>query len=199
MLKRINNWLWRRLRPAKKGGKVRKTGAPDSIGSGTTISGRLRREKPGGEIHLGNDCVIEGGIKTESANAKVRLGSNVYLGGGSMISSACSVVIGDDVLISYQVIIMDSDSHSVRYSIRKQDLSDWRDTHDHDWSTTAMGEVMIGKGAWIGARSMILKGVTIGEGAIIGAGSVVTRDVPPWTIAAGNPARIIRELREDER
>lgn len=208
MLTRIKRWLWRRLRPVparsqkavrEKVGPPQNTATPDSVGTGTTVSGRLRREKPGGEIHLGNDCVIEGGIKTESATATVRLGNNVYLGGGSVISSACSVVVGDDVLISYQVVIMDSDSHSVRYSIRKNDLSDWRCNHDHDWSTTAMGEVVIGKGAWIGARSMILKGVTIGEGAVIGAGSVVTRNVPPWSIAAGNPARVIRELRENER
>jgi maltose O-acetyltransferase len=46
---------------------------------------------------------------------------------------------------------------------------------------------------------IILKGVTIGEGAIVGAGSVVTKDVPAWSVAAGNPARVIRKLREDER
>ncbi len=50
----------------------------------------------------------------------------------------------------------------------------------------------------IGAKSIIVRGVTIGEGAIVGAGSVVTRDVPPYTIVAGNPARIIREIPEDE-
>jgi galactoside O-acetyltransferase len=52
---------------------------------------------------------------------------------------------------------------------------------------------------WIGFNSIILKGVTVGEGAIVGAGSVVTKDVPPYTIVAGNPARIIRELTPEER
>jgi acetyltransferase-like isoleucine patch superfamily enzyme len=58
---------------------------------------------------------------------------------------------------------------------------------------------MISDFVWIGANVIILKGVTIGEGAIVGAGSVVTKDVPPYTIVAGNPARIIREIPENER
>lgn len=52
--------------------------------------------------------------------------------------------------------------------------------------------------AWIGARSVILKGVTIGEGAIVGTGSLVTKDVPSWTIVVGNPARAICELTDQE-
>ena len=53
---------------------------------------------------------------------------------------------------------------------------------------------MIGNNVFIGARSIILKGVTIGEGAVIGAGSVITKDVPPMTVVAGNPAIIIKSL-----
>ena len=59
--------------------------------------------------------------------------------------------------------------------------------------------VLICDDVLIGCMAVILKGVTIGEGAIVGAGSVVTKDVPPWTIVAGNPARVIREIPEDER
>ena len=59
--------------------------------------------------------------------------------------------------------------------------------------------VHIGHDAWIGCLVVILKGVTIGEGAVVGAGSVVSNDVPPFTIVAGNPARVVRELGPDER
>ncbi len=58
----------------------------------------------------------------------------------------------------------------------------------------SFGEVRIKRGAYIGVHSIILPGVTIGEGAIVGAGSVVTKDVPAFTVVAGNPAREIRRL-----
>jgi len=66
-------------------------------------------------------------------------------------------------------------------------------------STVATAPVKISNKAWIGVRAIVLKGVTIGEGAVVGAGSIVTSDVPPWTIVAGNPARIIRPLTDEER
>ena len=142
---------------------------------------------------------MEGLLQTETDQAEIHVGNNVYIGGGSTLSSANSVKIGDDVLISYRVFIMDHDSHSLRYSDRKNDLQNWWHHGGHDWSKVKSGQVIIEKGAWLGAGCIILKSVTIGEGAIVGAGSVVTKDVPAWTIVAGNPARKIRELGEDER
>jgi len=53
---------------------------------------------------------------------------------------------------------------------------------------------MIEFGSWIGAKAVILPGVTIGRGAVVGAGAIVTKDVPPFTVVAGNPARIVKEL-----
>jgi UDP-2-acetamido-3-amino-2,3-dideoxy-glucuronate N-acetyltransferase len=60
-----------------------------------------------------------------------------------------------------------------------------------DWKVVP---TFVRKGASIGSSATILAGVTVGEGAIVGAGSVVTKDVPPWTIVAGNPARVLRKI-----
>ena len=54
--------------------------------------------------------------------------------------------------------------------------------------------IRIGSGVWIGGGAIVLPGVTIGDGCVVGAGSVVTRDLPPLSLAAGNPARIVRSL-----
>ena len=169
------------------------------IGPRTDIRGRIDRRVAGASIVIGADCLIEGTLVTEVAESRIQIGDNVYVGGGTTLDCVLGITVGDDVLISYQCLIADSDNHSVRYSIRKRDCADWKRDGSHDWSTTRSAAVSIGRGAWIGARSIILKGVTIGEGAVIGAGSVVTRDVPPWSIAAGNPARVVRELGPGER
>ncbi|MDP5158573.1 MAG: hypothetical protein NWQ07_08360 [Flaviramulus sp.] len=68
-----------------------------------------------------------------------------------------------------------------------------------DWSNVKSSPIVVKNKVWIGFNSIILKGVIIGEGAIVGAGSVVTIDVPDWTVVAGNPAKVIREIPENER
>ncbi len=93
---------------------------------------------------------------------------------------------------------MDSDNHSLRASECIGDLKRWRN-QEYDWSRVHSAPVVIRSKAWIGARAIITKGVVIGEGGIVASGSVVTKDVPPFTIAVGNPARVIRELGPDER
>lgn len=170
-----------------------------TVGTGTELSGVVDIRKKGGRVKIGNDCLVAGMIATERETSIVKIGDNVNVGGGTVIDCVGSITIEDDVLVSYQVVIQDSDNHSVRYSIRKNDTRDWLNNQTHDWSTTPQKAVKISRGAWLGARSIILKGVTIGVGSVVAAGSVVTKDVPDWTIVAGNPARIVRQLREDER
>jgi acetyltransferase-like isoleucine patch superfamily enzyme len=111
-----------------------------------------------------------------------------------VIDCALSITVERDVLISYACIIADSDNHSLYPEYRINDLATWMNGRQHDWSHSEMAPIRICQGAWIGARSIILKGVTIGAGAVVGMGSVVTRDVPPRTVVAGNPARPIREI-----
>ena len=64
-----------------------------------------------------------------------------------------------------------------------------------DWSVVNSNPIKICDDVWIGMNVIILKGVTVGEGAIVGAGSVVTKDVPAWTVVAGNPARVVKVLK----
>lgn len=168
------------------------------IGKQSTIHGSIDIRSLDSIIEIGNNCLIEGNLVTEHDQSQITIGNNVYIGGGTLLDCVLSIIIEDDVLISYDCILADSDNHSIQYSQRKQDLADWKNKK-HDWSTTKSASIKIEQGVWIGARSIILKGVTLGEGAIVGAGSVVTKDVPSYTIVAGNPARIIREIPEDER
>jgi acetyltransferase-like isoleucine patch superfamily enzyme len=170
------------------------------IGSGTRLSSASlsAREPQGCSLSIGADSNIEGSIVFERAGARISIGDRTHVGGSTLLAAASSVDIGDDVLIAFNALIMDHNSHSLRFSDRQHDVRDWiRGTKD--WSTVAMAPVKISNKAWIGVRAIVLKGVSIGEGAIVGAGSVVTKDVPPWTIVGGNPARVIRPLTDEER
>jgi acetyltransferase-like isoleucine patch superfamily enzyme len=170
----------------------------DSYGQNTDIVGNIVKRKHGSQISIGSYCLIEGCLVTETSTSQIMIGNNVYVGGGSLIDCVRSIVIEDDVLMSHGCILADSNNHSIKYSIRKKDLADWK-KGDHDWDTTTSMPIKIAKGAWIGMRAIVLKGVTVGEGAVVGAGSVVTNDVSPYTIVAGNPAKIVREILPDER
>lgn len=92
-----------------------------------------------------------------------------------LIRCTKSIKIGNDVAISHNVTIMDSDAHNIV-------------EYDHKKTKP----VIIGDHVWIGSRAMILKGVKIGDGAVIAAGAVVTKDVPANTLVAGTPARVIK-------
>ncbi len=172
--------------------------ALDVCGEGTRVPGGIEKRGAGSRIEAGRGCLISGRLVTETPGSLVRLGDNVLVGADSLLAAAASIIVEADVLISYRCIITDSDNHSLRYSLRKHDLQAWIHGR-HDWSQVRTAPVKICKGAWIGAQTIITKGVTIGEGAVCGMGSVVTHDVAPYTIVAGNPARVIRELSEAER
>jgi acetyltransferase-like isoleucine patch superfamily enzyme len=174
-----------------------KIGRGVAIGSNSELKGSAENRSANGHIIIGDNCLIEGILVTEKDNSKIEIGNNVYVGGGTLFDCVVSICVEDDVLISYGCLLADSDNHSLDFRVRKKDLADWRQGK-HDWSTTISAEIMISTGVWIGARAIVLKGVTIGRGAVVGAGSVVTKDVAPFTIVAGNPARVVKELNVNE-
>ncbi|TYQ28927.1 acyltransferase [Pseudanabaena sp. UWO311] len=148
------------------------------------------------KINIDEHSLVEGVICFDRNNATIAIGKRVFMN-GSLIA-AQNIEIGDDVLISWGVTVVDHNSHAISFSERSQDVVNWR-LGKKDWANVKIAPIKISNKVWIGFNSIILKGVNIGEGAIVGAGSVVTKDVPAWTIVAGNPARVIREIPEDER
>jgi acetyltransferase-like isoleucine patch superfamily enzyme len=115
------------------------------------------------------------------------IGDNVFLGEGFHISVAESLKIGDGVIVGARLIIMGGDHDFSQIGKRLHEV--------HEGINLP---VVIEKDVWIGAGVMILKGVTIGEGAIIGAGSMVTKDIPPYSVAIGTPARPVKKRFSDE-
>ena len=111
--------------------------------------------------------------------------------GMSSVSIRCRsrIIIGDNVNIGADTIIIDSDAHSLNYHDRQRGHSP-----NLDWENTKSSPISIGDDVFIGARCIIMKGVTIGNRSIIGAGSVVCNNIPNDCVAAGNPCRIIKYL-----
>ncbi len=171
-----------------------------TTGSGTNLSGAKLtvRDATGCSLSIGTDSNVEASLVLERDSAQIRIGSRTHVGGGTVLGSAQLIQIGDDVLIAFDTLITDHNSHSLNFAERKHDVREWIQGRK-DWSRVPTAPVKIADKVWIGARAVILKGVNVGEGAVVGAGSVVTKDVPEWTIVAGNPARIIRPLSAEER
>lgn len=119
----------------------------------------------------------------QNENALIHIGEHCGLSGVT-IMCAKRVVLGRNVALGANVTIYDNDMHAINPFLRQ---------YDNDNNIVAQ-EVIIDDYVWVGANSIILKGVHIGRGAVIGAGSVVTKDVPPLTIYAGNPARYIKDV-----
>ena len=164
------------------------------IGQNVRMDGKVHQSHaPESIVTIGDDCWIDGLLYMATGSARLVVGCNSFIGPGASVTCADQIRIGDNVLIAQQAIIADTDNHSIYFEQRKNDLMQWRE-YKHDWSSHPSAPVIIEDGAWIGARCMILKGVTIGARAVIGAGSVVTKSIPADVIAAGNPARVIRKI-----
>jgi galactoside O-acetyltransferase len=172
-----------------------------ALGSGTLLRGASisvsEAESP--LLSIGVDCDIRGAFFFHHIRARIVVGNRTYVAAQATIDCSREVIIGDDVLVAHGAILMDHDGHSSVFSERSQDVPRMVAGKPKDWSYVKRSPIHIGNKAWIGSRAIVTEGVHVGEGAIIGAGSVVTKDVPAWTIAAGNPARIIRELALGER
>ncbi|WP_443747555.1 sugar O-acetyltransferase [Asticcacaulis solisilvae] len=111
----------------------------------------------------------------------IRLGRRVFINQNCTMYDLGGIDIGDDVMIGPNVSLITS-GHPVAPSKRRDGVT--------------ASPIVIGKNVWIAANVTIIGGVTIGDNSVVAAGSVVTRDVPPDTLAAGNPARVLRSIAE---
>ena len=108
----------------------------------------------------------------------IEIGTNVFINFGSSIVASNRISIGDDCLIGTHVMVMDCDFHRVE---------------DKAWDMTGY-PVVIEDRVWLANRCIVLKGVRVGHDSVVAAGAVVTRDVPPRSVVAGNPARVVRQF-----
>lgn len=130
------------------------------------------RISPRASVHMG--CFFTGG--------RIEIGAHTVLNRRCFLDGRMGLRVGENCSISPEVALW----------------SMGHDPQDADFAISG-GETTIGDHVWIGTRAIILPGVHIGEGAVIGAGAVVTRDIAPWKIAVGNPAREIKDRNREIR
>lgn len=129
-------------------------------------------------------------------------GWNIHMGDNVSVNMNCTFVdcnkitIGNNVLIASNVQIYTA-AHPIELNDRL--TPDWSEDSSEYFCRTLALPVTIEDGCWIGGGVIIVPGVTIGKGSVIGAGSVVTKNIPPNSLAVGNPCRVIRELNVEER
>lgn len=148
------------------------------VGGGSALyTGTMLDVGPLGSVHIGAYCMLN----------------------NMLIVCDQRVEIGDYTLISWNVVIMDSYRTGFDIASRRRALQNAANRPDRRLGEPAPARpVKLGRNVWIGFESCILPGVTIGDGSIVGARSVVAQDVPPMTIVAGNPARVVRRIEEGD-
>lgn len=181
-------------------------------GEGIFVSGRVRIVGKG-KITIGdNFCMTSGehinpissnlqaSIYTETPNSIIQIGDNVGMSSTRMWIHD-SLTIGNNVQIGACVLLIDTDTHQIDYRLRRNPENEVFKgmTNEEIWKqkleNTKSAPIVIEDDVWIGAHTIVLKGVTIGARSVIGAGSVVTKDIPADCIAAGNPCKVIRYLK----
>jgi acetyltransferase-like isoleucine patch superfamily enzyme len=144
-----------------------------SIGSRVVLSAT-----DAGFIQLGHGVGICSGSKFVARGGRIDIGPNVFLGDGSIVVSLTAIEIGAGTQIAEYVVIRDQDHDITRRPF----------TAGHFQSA----RIRIGTDCWIGAKATILRGSNIGDGAVIGAHSVVRGEIPPYSLAVGAPARVVK-------
>lgn len=147
-------------------------------------------------IKIGEYTHVRGELLIFNFDGKVEIGNYCYIGEGTRIWSGERIKIGNNVLISHNVNIIDTTSHEIDYQERHDGFKKIiTEGHPSEKGNILTNPIEIKDNVWINMNAIILKGVNIGTGSIIAAGAVVTKNVPDYTMVAGNPAKIIKYLK----
>jgi acetyltransferase-like isoleucine patch superfamily enzyme len=162
---------------ARRGGAT--LGAGCRIAGGVFVEPGVRQGKAG-TVSLGPRCELCRGAVLRAWGGSIVLGVNVFVGEYTVVYGHGGVTVGDNTLIAMHCRIVSS-NHTVP----------GRDACIRDHPDVLMPAV-IGRDVWLGAGVTVLGGVSIGDGCVVAAGSVVTKDLPPYAVAMGVPARVVR-------
>ena len=158
------------LRTATLGSRVRVWGQPHIRNQGTLVVGpRVRLMSVVAKLEIG-----------VGPEGRLEIGEGTFINHGTSIAATESVSIGPYCNIGTYVLIMDNDFHRIEPERR------------NEWPESA--PIIIEENVWLGAKAVVLRGVTIGGGSVVGAGSVVVNDIPARSLAVGVPARVVRKL-----
>lgn len=176
-------WYERSRRPLKRLMLDRELARRGAYGR-HPIEGDLLGALRSGRLEIGPGSHLEPGCwVTMSDHAKVSIGADVWLNRNVMLAAENEITIGDHVMFANGCFIGDA-SH--RFNDPELPIT-WQ-------GFTSKGPVRIGSNCWFGVNCVVTSGVTIGDRCVVGANSVVTTDLPAGTIAAGSPARVLREI-----
>jgi acetyltransferase-like isoleucine patch superfamily enzyme len=170
-------------------------------GKGIDVFGRVIIRSPAGKVVIGDrvqlvssswrcsgSAILPIKLRTFNPSARIVIGERCTMSGVSITARTKTIRIGARTQIGPDCLFMDSDFHRVWPPDRRNEFDD--DENDFD--------INIGENVWFGARCIVLKGVTIGDNSVIAAGSVVVKSIPANCVAAGNPARVVKQF-ESER
>lgn len=175
----LRYWFWKMMIHSMGG----------TIGKGVKFYGGVRivGNAPGA-IKIGDNVrILRGVTMSTTPGGKIHIGNSSHVGEGTIIFSDIGIQIGDNVIIGPQNIIVDFDHTyaSFEIPINQQGIN--------------RKEVTIEEDVWISSHCVIIKGVKIGKGSVIGAGSVVNKEIPPYSVAAGVPIRVIKKRGETQK
>lgn len=162
--------------------------------------------KKGAKLRIGDNCTIKSSflsnlvglysrtiIVTRADNAEIDIGDNVGISGATIYARK-KITIGENTCIGGNCKILDNDFHPIEVEKRNKLLAD---KNGGDSSLVPAKDINIGKNCFIGCNSIILKGTVLGDGCVVGAGAVVSGEFEANSVICGNPARVIKKLKNN--